>query len=206
MVCLAVLADAVLAAPPKLGATRLVCVDGPAGAGKSTLAAELARNLRARTSAPVPVVTMDDLYAGWEEPLDVAARRLERQVLGPLRRGEPGLYQRYDWHAGSFADWQDVPVGPVLIVEGVGAAPGQVAPQTSLLVWLDAPAAVRLRRGIERDGEQQRQQWLRWMAKEQRYLARQGTADRADIVVDGGAAASDGHVVVRRGWPLRLPG
>ena len=35
-------ADRVMAAPPTLGDGRLVCVDGPAGSGKTTLAAALA--------------------------------------------------------------------------------------------------------------------------------------------------------------------
>ena len=48
-----------LARPPTLGDGRLVCVDGPAGSGKTTLAAGIA----ARTGAPV--LHMDDLYPGW---------------------------------------------------------------------------------------------------------------------------------------------
>ena len=41
----------VLAAPPTLGAGRLVCVDGPAGSGKTTLAAALDRALPRRCAA-----------------------------------------------------------------------------------------------------------------------------------------------------------
>ena len=56
----AALAEQVRAAPAKLGRTRLVCIDGPAGAGKTTFAARLA-------DALVPdavVLHMDDLYDG----------------------------------------------------------------------------------------------------------------------------------------------
>ena len=158
---------------------------------------------------PVPVLHMDDLYEGWEQALDVAADRLNRQVLAPLRRRVAGRYQRYDWHAGSFAEWHDVPVRPVLIVEGVGAAPRRLDPETSLLVWVNAPAAVRLRRGIARDGERLRQRWQRWMAAESVYFAKEGTAERADLVVDGHPATAydpDAQVVILRGWPVSLPG
>ena len=208
MVCLAALADAVIAAPPKLGATRLVCVDGPAGAGKTTLAARLTRSLEVRLHQPVPVVHMDDLYEGWSQALAGAARRLDQQVLAPLREGHPGRYQRYDWPTGRFAEWHEVPAAPVLMVEGVGSAPRRVSGETSLLIWVDAPATVRLRRGIERDGEQLRERWLRWMADERGYLAGQGTADRADIIVDGDPSTAydpERQVVLRRGWPVSLP-
>ncbi len=49
-----------LSRPPTLGAGRLVCVDGPAGSGKTSLADAVAR----RTAAQV--VHMDDLYGGWD--------------------------------------------------------------------------------------------------------------------------------------------
>ncbi|MGY2085929.1 hypothetical protein [Blastococcus sp. SYSU DS0539] len=39
---LADLAARLLAAAPRLGGTRLVCVDGPVGSGRTTLAARLA--------------------------------------------------------------------------------------------------------------------------------------------------------------------
>ena len=42
----AALAERVRAAPPRLGGTRLVCVDGPAGSGKTTFAARLAAAAR----------------------------------------------------------------------------------------------------------------------------------------------------------------
>ena len=209
VVSLAELADAVIGAPAKLGATRLVCIDGPAGSGKTTLATRLARQLRPRVGEVVPVVHMDDLYEGWEEALAPAADRLDRHVLAPLRRRVAGRYQRYDWHAGSFAEWHDVPVRPALIVEGVGSAPRQLAAETALLVWVDAPAPVRLRRGIARDGERLRQRWQRWMAAEARFFAEHGTAERADLWVDGHpGAAHDAvtQVVIVRGWPLSAPG
>ncbi len=42
----AFLVTSVLARPPTLGVGRLVCVDGPAGSGKTTLAAALRRGFR----------------------------------------------------------------------------------------------------------------------------------------------------------------
>ncbi|MGH3453856.1 MAG: 4-amino-4-deoxy-L-arabinose transferase, partial [Nocardioidaceae bacterium] len=54
----------------------------------------------------------------------------------------------------------------------------------SLLVWVDAPADVRKRRALTRDGDVFAPYWDQWAADEARVLAREGTRDRADVVVD----------------------
>ena len=71
-----------LSRPPGLGATRLVCVDGPAGSGKTTLAAALVRATR-RHGLSVALVHMDDVYEGWSGLAD-AGRRVREQVVEPL--------------------------------------------------------------------------------------------------------------------------
>lgn len=176
----AALASRVLADPPRLGPVRLVVVDGPAGSGKTTFAAGLAAALR-----PAPVVHMDDLYEGWSGLVDGVWGRLEQQVLAPLRAGRPGRYQRYDWAAGQFAGWVDVPVSAALVVEGVGSAALPVDPWAVLRVWVEAPQEVRMARGVERDGEALRDEWARWTELEAAHFTADGTRSRADLLVDG---------------------
>lgn len=197
MTSVAALAARVLATPPRLGRVRLVCVDGPAGSGKTTLAGRLVRALEpapaagGRSPAASPpdrsravVLHLDDLYEGWAG-LDGVWDRLAEQVLDPLATGSPGRYQRYDWGAGRFAEWVDVPVPDVLVVEGCGSAPRAADGRTVLVVWVEAPTAVRFRRGLDRDGEALRAEWERWMDLEAAHFAREGTRARADVVVDG---------------------
>lgn len=168
--------------PPTLGAGRLVCVDGAAGSGKSTLGAAV--GAVAAGLGSVDLVRSDDLLDGWGG-LAEAGETLRREVLTPLHRGRPGKYRRYDWHAARFAE--EVTVHPVdlLVVEGVGAWRQAYAPWVTTLVWVDAPADLRLSRGIERDGEALRPQWERWMLAEQELFRRERTRENADIVVDG---------------------
>lgn len=175
------LARRVRSGPARLGPVRLVVIDGPAGSGKTTLAAELAAALDG-----APVVPMDDLYEGWSGLAEPLWRRLRAQVLEPVARGEVGRYRRYDWGAGAFDGWVELPPHPVLIVEGVGSAAAPVDPFATLRVWVQAPADERLARGIARDGEALRAQWLAWQEREAAHFARDRTVDRADVVIDTG--------------------
>jgi uridine kinase len=175
---LSALAARVTSCPPRAAVTRVVAVDGPSGSGKTTLAGRLATLLEA------PVIRMDDLYPGWDG-LEAAVPRLLEWVLRPLATGSAARYRRYDWQAGGYAEWHDVPAAPVLVVEGVACGSRRAAPFLSLLVWVEAPRQVRLRRGLERDGEAYRPHWLRWAAQEEAHFAAEGTRERADVRVDG---------------------
>lgn len=174
-------------APEPWRTVRLVCVDGPAGSGKTTLATQLA------TALDSAVVHLDDLYEGWSAGPDGGARRLGEWVLEPLAAGGAGRYRRYDWYAGAYAEWHDVEPWPVVVVEGCGAAARQVDPVAALRVWVGADDSERLRRTVARDGEESRAHLVRWMADERAHFARERTEARADVRLDG-----QGRVVARR--------
>lgn len=185
------LAARVLATPPRLGAVRLVCVDGPAGSGKTTFAGRLTEALGEMAG----LVHLEDLYAGWT--LTGAVARLSAGVLRPLAEGRPGAHHRYDWTAGRFAaEPVAVPVPGVLVVEGCGSSPRALDPWTTLRIWVEAPAAMRLSRGLARDGEDLAAHWHRWQESEARHFASDDTRARADVRVDGAAAGPDGGIVV----------
>ncbi len=164
--------------PPTLGSGRLLCVDGPAGSGKTTLAAAVA-SLRPDTA----VIHMDDLYDGWGG-LPRLGDQLEA-LLRPLARDRPGCYRRYDWHAGRYAETLTVPPGPLLVLEGVGSGSRTHADLTTALAWVSAPADLRLRRGLERDGAALADRWRQWMADETAHFDLDGTRGRAHLLVDG---------------------
>ena len=168
---------------PTLGAGRLVCVDGPAGAGKTTLAEAIAEGFDKLNQGSVRLLHMDDLYPGWSG-LPRVDEHLEG-LLSPLAEGRAGSYRRYDWLAGEFTETVTVEPVPLLVLEGVGSGASRFAPLQTVLVWVEAPYDVRLRRGIQRDGDAFAPFWEQWARDEGELFAREGTRERADVVVDG---------------------
>ena len=178
------LAATILAEPPRLGPVRCVAVDGPAGSGKTTFSRRLSTALR-KAGADVAEIHTDDLLEGWTDMVSFWPR-LSEWILEPLSRGEPARYRTYNWHRGCFDEaWQAVPVPQVLIVEGVTSARAAASPYLGLSVFVVADRSLRLARGIERDGEALRDDWVRWIADEERHFAADATAGRASLVVDG---------------------
>jgi SAM-dependent methyltransferase len=170
------LAETILASSRQ--SVRLVAVDGPGGAEKSTFARRLAGAL-----GGAPIVHTDDFSTG--EPGVEWWPRLEREVIVPLRAGRVARYRRYDWPTRRLAEWHTVDPAPVVIIEGVSSARAAVADSLALSIWVDAPDDVRLRRGLERDGEAARAQWQQWIAEEDAHFASDDTQARTDVVVDG---------------------
>jgi uridine kinase len=168
--------DLTLSRAATLGQGRLVCVDGPAGSGKTTLAAALA-DLRPDAT----VVHTDELIAGWDGLPDLAAA--VRDLLEPLSRGEAGTWRRWDWHASAWAETREVPPGSLLVLEGVGSWSPYVARWVTTLVWTEAAHDVRRRRGIMRDGDDFAPYWEQWARDEDLLFARDRTRERADLFI-----------------------
>lgn len=165
------------ACAPRLGQTRLVAVDGPGGAGKSTLAEHIAARCDAQ------LVHTDD-FASWENQLDWWPQ-LERQVLEPLAHTRRARYQRYDWDSRQLAEWHAVEPGGIVVVEGVSSARAAMRDRLSLSIWVETPPDVRLTRGLRRDGPDAAGLWQRWMAAEDAHFEADRTREHADVVVRG---------------------
>ncbi len=168
---------------PTLGSTRLICVDGRAGSGKTTLG----RALRdaAGELGTSRLLHMDDMYEGWSGLGTELTARIDTDLLAPLREDRPGRYRRYDWHQGRFAEWHTVQPVATLVLEGVGSGAAVYDDAITALVWVEAPHDMRVARGIARDGEAVLPKWLQWMHDEDALFARERTRRRADVVVDG---------------------
>ncbi|MBM7515127.1 uridine kinase family protein [Nocardioides nitrophenolicus] len=167
---------AALSRPPTLGAGRLICVDGLAGSGKTTLARGIA------DLAPEAVVLgTDEMLEGWRGLPGLGAS--VEALLRPLAEGRPGRWRRWDWYADAWDGTVVVRPGPLLVLEGVGSAAARYASLVTLTVWVEADLDVRLARWLARDGEAMRPHWDAWLADEEALHARERTRERADLVV-----------------------
>lgn len=168
----------VRAREPSAGATRVVAVDGLGGSGKSTLARHVADALGGAT-----VVSTDD-FASWDNPVDWWPELLERLLI-PLSRGEVARYERSRWGGPTDGEPVVVEPAPFLVLEGVTASREAFAPYLSYAVWVETPTELRLRRGLDRDGDDALPLWQEWMAGEEEYRRRERPDERADIVIRG---------------------
>jgi uridine kinase len=129
--------------------TRIVAVDGPGGAGKTSLAAWLAQKLDA------PVIQTDD-FASWENPVEWWPQLIEL-ALKPLAAGKRARYRPTRWGA---EEREPVSVEPtdIVILEGVTASRQVFQPYLAYSIWIETPRELRLQRGLERDGADSRAQ------------------------------------------------
>jgi uridine kinase len=167
---------------PCSGPVRLVAVDGRSGAGKSTLARALAA-----ACGGVPIVAVDH-FLYWRD-IEGWWPRLEHEALRPLLAGSAARFRIRDWAQDPLGQglgrWAEIAPADVVIVEGVTASRRAIAGDLVMALWVEAPAADRLRRGIARDGEQRRPLWIEWMALEEEFFSRDGAPGRADYIVSG---------------------
>ncbi len=172
----------------------LVAIDGLGGAGKSTLARLLKQQLKA-IGWTVAVVKHDDFYlpSNQRESQQIGMigsdfdwERLRDQVLVPIREGRHADYQRYDWETDVLAEWHTISAANVVIVEGVYTIRRELISLYDLKIWVECPRAIRLARGIARDGEKARAIWEQdWMPKEDYYVKTHLPREKADLFVNG---------------------
>lgn len=177
--------------------TVLIAIDGGGGAGKSTLA----QKLKEVDAENVSVIHMDDFYKPSEQRKHVTdseiggnwdCERVKAQVLVPLSTNQPTSYQRYDWVQDALAEFHDVPSGHVVIVEGCYSLLDSLRPFYQFKIWVQSPRDVRLSRGIDRDGEEQRHLWENlWMPAEEVYIKAQNPMEAANLIIDGTGRTSE---------------
>jgi uridine kinase len=107
-------------------------------------------------------------------------------VLTPIREEHSAHYQRYDWETDVLAEWRTISASDVVLVEGVYTMRRELVNLYDLKIWVECPKAIRLARGIARDGEKARTIWEQdWMPKEDHYIKTHLPRESADLFVNG---------------------
>ncbi len=176
---------------PLLIAPLLIAIDGRSGAGKTTLALELAALLREHHS--VNLFHLEDIYPGWDGLDDGVARYVQRVVL-PLRAGRTARWNAWDWNHGQYGLERLTPAAEIVILEGVGAAASTARAHLDAVIWVEADAEVRRRTALKRDGIYA-PFWQQWADQEAAWLAVDDPASAADVVVQGHRGPPPPHAV-----------
>ncbi|MEY3149483.1 MAG: hypothetical protein RL029_757 [Actinomycetota bacterium] len=163
--------------------SRIIAIDGPAGAGKTTLAKKLQSNY---SDLKVEVVHMDDLYDGWDNALSVTlTKNLEIGIAKPVSEGKSFEYRKFDWLNMKYGELQRLMVPDLLILEGVGSGQRAVRKYLDQLIWIDIEAEVGLNRVLRRDGDYIQNHMILWQMQESEHFKQENTRDCATIRIDG---------------------
>ena len=162
-------------------AQPIIAIDGPAGAGKTTLAHDIKLALAQRYS--ITEIHMDDLYDGWDNALTPPLSEVLTHLTDAHKKSASISLSLYNWHEGAFNPAIEIEKSELLILEGVGS--GQMAIRDSLaaLIWIDIEDSQGMARVLERDGIEIENQMRKWLTTQEQHFLAEGTQKAADFVL-----------------------
>ncbi len=160
----------------------LVAIDGPAGAGKTTLAAQFYEKFSGGNT--VCVIHMDDLYDGWNNALSDQLTQKLTTISDAHRRGEVFEMEIFNWGTMRFDEVRRYEPADILILEGVGAAQLAVRQAGATVYWLDISPEIGLARVLARDGVHIERQMREWQILQNSHFATDLTRESADHILN----------------------
>jgi uridine kinase len=159
----------------------LIAIDGPAGAGKTTLATKFFAELSVDKS--VVVIHMDDLYDGWDNALSDALTSTLDEILRAYKTASVFTLSIFNWKTMSFDSTRSFQPSDIVIIEGVGAGQKIVRDAGATLYWLDIEPDKGLARVLQRDGVEIESQMRRWQITQDAHFAGDATRMHADHII-----------------------
>lgn len=171
---------------------RLVGIDGLPVSGKSTLADRLVEEFGAA------VIYLDDFVLPqdeWPDPIkpDFPFPYIRHEAffdaVETLVTTGACRYQLYDWERGALGAWKEVRLGEgLVVVEGVSALAGRLAPLYDLRIWVESDAETTLAASLERGVGAWDSQWRELFMPSVEIYLQTHPRDRADVIVAGRGA------------------
>lgn len=157
----------------------LFAIDGPAGAGKTTYATKLERELAG--DATVKVIHMDDLYNGWDNALSNPLSEILDRISTAHLAAKEFVIKIFNWQTMQFDSEERVAPTDHLIIEGVGAAQQIVRETGATTYWLDIEPEIGLQRVLDRDGAHIEVQMRQWQVDQDKHFARDETRENCEF-------------------------
>jgi uridine kinase len=159
----------------------IIAIDGPAGAGKTTLASTISLALSPRISTTV--IHMDELYPGWESALGEELSNTLTWLTSCHKAKKPLLYSSFNWEANEFANPKSHPSTHLLILEGVASAQIAIEETLATSIWLDLDPLIGYQRVIDRDGENISREMTQWLVMQEQHFAVDRTKERCEFLL-----------------------
>lgn len=159
----------------------IIAIDGPAGAGKTTLAEHLSAALSLKYKCVT--IHMDDLYNGWDNAFD---HHLTEALVGAAtahRKSQKYSLSHFDWTKGEYRPAIEVSQAELLILEGVGSSQSMVRPFLTASIWIDIDAEKGLERVIARDGDAISHPMRNWLNLQEQHFLANDSQNAADFVL-----------------------
>ena len=159
----------------------LISIDGPAGAGKTTLAETLKSDLRLEKKS-AEIIHMDDLYNGWEDALgtklglalgDIASQTSGKEIIHPI----------YNWAEEKYSRIRSIPTPDVLILDGVGSGHSVIREKVDISIWVEIEPHLGIKRAIDRDGKIIAPYMDGWEKGQAAYFAEHHTRESATFTI-----------------------
>jgi len=159
----------------------IIAIDGPAGAGKTTLAHDI--KLALAQTYSITEIHMDDLYDGWDNALSSQLSAVLSYLVTAHKKSEVISLSKYDWSAGKFSTAVTLEKSELLILEGVGSGQGSIRDSLTALIWIDIDAEDGLARVLQRDGNTIENQMRKWLTTQEQHFGVEKTQNAADFVL-----------------------
>jgi uridine kinase len=159
----------------------IIAIDGPAGAGKTTLAENL--HLALYPYFTSTIIHMDDLYDGWEKALTPELSNTLISIAHAHQASAPISLTKYDWAHSTFLPAEVIPPAQLLILEGVGSGQRAIRESLTALIWIDIDRRNGLTRVLERDGDGIKDPMQKWLVTQEQHFIDEKTDNAADFVL-----------------------
>jgi uridine kinase len=159
----------------------IITIDGPAGAGKTTLADHIARSFDSKISTSV--IHMDDLYNGWADPFSKPFLDALHKITEAHLAGKACEIQKYDWHKSEYGPSITLTPTQLLVLEGVGSSTSHIRECVSASIWIDIKPEIGLQRVLTRDGTSIENEMQQWLTTQQAFFIAEKSAELADFAL-----------------------